>query len=150
MKLLQFPDHPTYKTIFSKHTLAQLRKGGPERTSAISVRFSLFLEQSGIRTGHVKRYTPAVFPPWDRVLPIIDTSLSAVLKGQLSVEEILWRSLEKLNSYCDYMTTYTDGPKTSFGVGCAFVCGNTVHTMSSVFCLNFYSGTCCFTCLELY
>ena len=86
MKLLQFPDHPTFRTIFSKHTLSQHRKGGPELTSPISVRFSLFLEQSGIRTGHVKRYRPATFPPWDRVLPTIDTSLSAVPNGQRSVE----------------------------------------------------------------
>ena len=130
VKLLQFPDHPTYKAIFSKHTLDQLRKGGPERTSAISVRFSLFLQQSGIRTRHIKRYRPAGPPPWDRVIPTIDTSLYAVPKGQLSLEELHWRALEKVNLYSDYLAIYTDGSKTSHGVGSAFVCGDTTRTTS--------------------
>ena len=140
IKLLQFPDHPTYRAIFSKHTLDQLRKGGPERTSAISVRFSLFLQQSGIRTGHVKRYRPSASPPWDRVLPIIDTSLSAVPKGQLSLEELHWRALEMVNLYSDYVAIYTDGSKSSHGVGSAFVCGNTVRTRSLPSCASIFTA----------
>ena len=116
--------------MFSKSILAQFRKGGPERSSALSVRFSIFLQQSGIRTGHVRRHIPMASPPWDRVPPIIDTSLSAVPKGQLSIEEAQWQALEKVHFYRNYVTTYTDGSKSAGGVGCAFVSGSTTSKTS--------------------
>ena len=129
-RLLQFPSHPTYRVVFSKRTLSLLRRGGPERTFPLSVRFAMFLDDSGFRTRFIERWKHPETPPWSNITPVIDVSLSDIHKNQISPEESRSRALELIASYNDYMAIYTDGSKTLEGVGSAFICGDTIHQFS--------------------
>ena len=130
VKLLQFPSHPTYKAIFSRRTLALFRRGGPERTFPLSVRIGMFMEESGLRARHIRQHKYPDTPPWDSITPNVDLTLTGIPKSNLSPEELRFRALEHMASYNGYETIYTDGSKSSDGVGCAYVCGNTTHTLS--------------------
>ena len=130
VKILQFPSHPTYQAIFSQRTLALFRRGGTERTSPFSVRIGIFMAESGVRSRHIRRYEHPEAPPWDSATPIVDLTLTEPSKSQQSPEELRYRALQHIAAYRGYEAIYTDGSKSSDGVGCAFVCRGTTHKLS--------------------
>ena len=69
-------------------------------------------------------------PPWEATGPNLDLSLTDVRKGDISPAESRSRALALLSSYEDHVFTYTDGSKTTDGVGCAFVVGRNTRSFS--------------------
>ena len=69
------------------------------------------------------RVDPMSSPPWQCDQPQIDLSLAEVRKADILPIESRARALELLSPYEGFTFTFTDGPKTTDWVRCAFVCG---------------------------
>ena len=78
----------------------------------------------------VRRVSIAPSPPWEQVRPQIDTSLADSRKCDLPPYEARSRTMQHISSYEGCTAVYTDGSKTSEGVGCAFVAGSDTRSFS--------------------
>ena len=72
----------------------------------------------------------ASFPPWEHTRSLIDLSLADSRKADLHPAEAQSRALELFASYEGRAAVFTDGWKTSEGVGCAFVAGHDTRSFS--------------------
>lgn len=128
VKLCQFPSHPTYEAVFGRSTLSVFRNSGREtrsRCEPLCLRVKRLFADSGVEPRNVKRDECPQVPPWQLLLPSIDTSLSEMTKGETIPEVFKARALQHLSSYDQHTTVFTDGSKSEDGVGCAFVLGDT-------------------------
>ena len=69
-------------------------------------------------------------PPWEQACPEVDLTLGEVKKDDLLPSEAKSRALQRIASYEGCVSVYTDGSKTSEGVGCAFVSGRETRSFS--------------------
>ena len=129
LKLRQFPTHPTYSYVFSRSLLA-LFEGRMQRFAPFCLRMQDLFSRSGIPVREVMRFDTIASPPWQCVQPQIDTSLCDVKKDEIPESVSRSRAVELLSSYENRKRTYTDGSKTSGGVGCAFVTGRDTRSFS--------------------
>ena len=129
IKLRQFPAHPTYPYIFSRPLLAQFEIT-PLKCSPFCMRMQDLFARSGIPLRRVMRVDAPTSPPWQYVRPRVDLSLTDARKADVLPIEARSRTAELLHSYAGYRLIYTDGSKTTEGVGCAFVTERDTRTFS--------------------
>ena len=131
-RILSFPDHPTYPYVCSKKLVRLLR--GRRQSSAVPfcVRMRKLLEESSIRPRDIRRFECLRIPPWELAEPLLDTTLTRHKKNDTPPEVFRSASLELIAGYAtnEWVRVYTDGSKTSSGVGCAFVLGDTTRTFT--------------------
>ena len=129
LKLRQFPAHPTYPCVFSRHILS-LFETSTQRNIPFCVRMQNLLARSGLSVRNVMRVETFPSPPWQTIQPRIDTTLANVKKDEMPPLELRLRAIEHMASYEGYSFIYTDGSKTAGGVGCAFVAGRDSRSFS--------------------
>ena len=129
-KLRQFPEHPTYAYVFSRHILDVFKNGTAGRTVPLCVRAKGLLQEAGIMLRGIARVSHSRVPPWELVTPDINMSLANLPKNTVLPAELISRSLELISFYNDREHIYTDGSKSDTGVGCAFVYGPTTRTFT--------------------
>ena len=126
LKLRQFPTHPTYPYVFSRHAT---RSDGRMRPS-FGIRMKNLFSDAEISFRGVRRTWDTPSPPWGNANPEVDLSLSLVKKDNLLPAEARARALEHIASYDGYIRVFTDGSKTSEGVACSFVAGCETRSFS--------------------
>ena len=129
-KLRQFPNHSTYKHVFSRELLRAFRGGNSASSIPLCVRMHDAFDESGISLRSITRVSTLSVPPWQLTPPVVDTSLSSIRKDEISPTEFRLRALEVINRFRDYSVFYTDGSRTDTGVGCAFVHGQDVRAFT--------------------
>lgn len=122
-KLRQFPQHPTFEAVFSSRLIAMFRGARPRSTVPFCVRMRRLRRDGNMDVRHVMRSDVMETPPWELTAPDIDMSLTQYRKGNTPQEVLRSVALERIASYSGCVATYTDGSKTSVGVGCAFISG---------------------------
>ena len=88
------------------------------------------LADSSFQKRDVMRAEHLETPPWQLIPPTVDISLAETKKGESAPDVFKATALERIYSYEEHVTCYTDGSKTADGVGCAFVCGSTVRSFT--------------------
>ena len=129
LKLRQFPAHPTYPCVFSRHLLS-LFDGSTQRHIPFGVRTQNLIARSGLSLRNVMRVETLASPPWQNIRPQIDLTLANMKKDETSPIEFRLRAFEHMASYEGRSFIYTDGSKTAEGVGCAFVAGRDSRSFS--------------------
>ena len=129
LKLRQFPMHPTYPYVFSRGLLA-LFDGKSERSAPFCIRMRDLFERCSLPLQGIRQANVVSSPPWENVRPLIDLTLADGRKNDVPPYEARSRTLEHISSYEDRSSVYTDGSKTSEGVGCAFVSGRDTRSFS--------------------
>ena len=129
VKLRQFPTHPTYPYVFSQGILALFARRA-ERSVPFCIRMRDLFKKCSLPLRDVRRASIASSPPWEQVRPQIDISLADTRKGDVPPYEARFRTMQHISSYEGYAAVYTDGSKTSEGVGCAFVAGRDTRSFS--------------------
>ena len=84
----------------------------------------------GVRTWD----TPS--PPWKNANPQVDLSLATVKKDNVLPAEARARALEHIATYDGFIRVFTDGSKTSEGVGCSFIAGCETRSFSAIIFLG--------------
>ena len=132
-KLRQFPSHPTYSAIYSRAVRSVFETGAGNRvgrSEPFCVRIPKLIASSGVNLREIMRDKVTPIPPWRIALPLVDTSLTEMRKGEVVPELFRARALEHVSSYSSHTVAYTDGSKTENGVGCAFVLGQSTRSFS--------------------
>ena len=129
-KLRQYPDHPTYNSIYSPRLLAVFQNGRLLRAVLFCVRVQELLQEAGVRLRGIATVAPSHIPPWELSFPSPDVELAKIKKSDITPAESKARALEHLARYQRCAQYYTDGSKTEGGVGCAFVSNLTVRSFS--------------------
>ena len=130
LKIRQFPSHPSYHYIFSRRVLS-IFEGRMLRYAPLCLRAQNLLSRSGLSLRDVMRVGITTSkPPWQFIHPLIDLSLADVKKGDILPTESRSRAMELISSYQGHALIFTDGSKTSDGVGCAFVFGHDIRSFS--------------------
>ena len=101
------------------------------RSAPLCLRAQNLLARSGLSLRDVMRVGITTSkPPWQFIHPLIDLSLADVKKGDILPTESRSRAMELISSYEGHTLIFTDGSKTSDGVGCAFVFGHDIRSFS--------------------
>ena len=129
LKLRQFPMHPTYPYVFSRGIL-DLFDGRSERLSPFCTRMKGLFDKCGLPLRGVRRASVVSTPPWEHARPTIDLALADVRKNDIPPYEARCRAMQHISTYADHAALYTDGSRTSEGVGCAFVAGRDIRSFS--------------------
>ena len=129
LKLRQFPSHPAYDCVFSRNTIA-LFEGRSLRSAPFCTRMRDLYERCDIPLAGVMRIDPVLSPPWKTPAVKVDLSLTDVKKADALPCDLRSRALELISSYPNHTLTFTDGSKTSDGVGCAFITGDNTRSFS--------------------
>ena len=129
LKVRQFPEHPAYPYVFTLDLLS-LFEAGTQKSVPFCLRIKELLTRCNLSLRDIMRVDTMSSPPWKAVIPEIDLSLTDVKKNGLLPAECRARALELLTSYEGRSLTFTDGSKTSNGVGCAFVAGRDTRSFS--------------------
>ena len=129
-KLRQFPNHPTYAYVFSRHVLAVFESNATMRIVPFCVRVRSLLQEANIAPRDIARASHTRLPPWQLATPVTDLSLSHLQKSVVLPAELSSKALELIAPFTDRQHIYTDGSKRDVGVGCAFVCGSATRTFT--------------------
>ena len=129
LKLRQFPMHPTYPYVFSRGLLALFDRK-PQKLAPFCIRMRDLFGRCNLPLHGIRQASVVSAPPWKNVRPLIDLSLSDGRKDDVPPYEARSRTMEHISSYEDRASVYTDGSKTSDGVGCAFVAGRDTRSFS--------------------
>ena len=135
LKLRQFPSHPSYDAVFSSSYLSPFRSPtstGRIRYAPFGSRMQTLFTESGLRPREVIRLDTGVVstPPWLLVTPTVDISLAATKKNDTPGEVLKAEALQLIASYGDCVPCFTDGSKSDQGAGFAFLCGDTVRSLT--------------------
>ena len=130
IKLRVFPDHPSFPYVFSRGLVDLFGSGRPQSAAAFCLRVERMLAESPLSARGIRRWEHPEIPPWQLTRPIIDTTLTEFRKRDTPVEQLRSATLERINGYTNCDKVYTDGSKTSSGVGCAFVSGDTTRSFT--------------------
>lgn len=93
----------------------------PTQVSDTSSIISGLLSDVGFSSLHLLPVQFPRFPPWTFTDTFVNTSLSLYSKGEHPPSFTRAKFYELLSQYPEYKTLYTDGSKSSAGLGCAFV-----------------------------
>ena len=139
LKLRQFPAHPTYPYVFSRGTLALFDDRG-QSSSPFCTRMRDLFDGCGLLLRDVRRISVASSPPWERARPLIDLSLADTKKEDIHPTEARSKAMQLIASYEGRTALFTDGSKTSDGVGCAFVSSRDTRSFSLPACTSVFSS----------
>ena len=129
-KLRQFPDHPTYKYVFSRRLLSVFENSDRLRAVPFCVRVRRLLKEADINLRGVSSVSPSRIAPWELSVPSPDVLLAAHSNSEISAVEFRSRVLERVSAYEGYAHYYTDGSKGEDGVGSAFVSESVIRSFT--------------------
>ena len=142
LRLQQNENHPTYDYIFHPqyHDLFAQKTS---ITPTVGLRLREFLDTHNIQI-------PTIYPMkqpkpfWLNDPVTINTELATLPKSSTPDYEYLSHFRREVNQYDEYTHIYTDGSKTSEGVGCAFVTPASsfnykLHKYASIFTAELYA-----------
>ena len=130
LQLRQYPTHPTYQYVFPEgdtRSPRAVQRSGPFYVRAKSLFSVADVSLRGVRR---VRCSERSLPPWRNARPQVDLSLADGKKDDFLPSEARIRALEHIASYDGFTSVFTDGSKTSDGVGCAFVAGRDTRSFS--------------------
>ena len=122
MKLKGSPSNPASNVLKQCNPL---KFEGVRSSKPFSVRFDKTDNNRFITNQKIKEISCPKFPPW--LTPEPKVCNKTVVKKSMPVEEVKMRFLEHDEVHSKSIKIYTDGSKTSSGVGCAVIHGNNFH-----------------------
>ena len=130
LKLRQFPSHPTYQYVFSESDTRSPE--AVQRSGPFSARIRSLLSVANISLRGVRRVRrlERSLPPWGNVRPQVDLTLADGKKANFLPSQARARALEHIALFDGFTSVFTDGSKTTDGVGCAFVTGRDTRSFS--------------------
>lgn len=127
IRISQFSSHPTFPCLFSKDLLDHFSKKARLKSQPLCIRANEWLKSAEVDR-HLIQPIPQRFPePWLLALPCCDTALTKFSKSCTSPVELKQQAQRHISiNYSSSTHFYTDGSKTKWGTGCAFVssCGS--------------------------
>ena len=120
-KIRQDPDHPTFPWIFNQALVEQFLATRRCSSQALCVRIHKWLGNTDIDLSCLAMRHISHLEPWRMTAPCCDLNLLEHSKSSTIPEEFKQYALERIASYTDFRTFFTDGSKGAEGVGSAFV-----------------------------
>ena len=126
-KIKQNPNHPAHDWIFDRTLTDRLSLTRRSSSRALCLRAHSWLENAEIDLNSLSTRYVGKVEPWRRRRFYCDLSLLQHSKSSTVAHELKQYALEKLDSYNEFRSFFTDGSKGPEGVGCAFISGTVVR-----------------------
>ena len=143
VKIWALPDHPVHSTLF-RNEIKEVYESRTSITRPVGIRASELMMQVGLHLPEVFSLGFCEIPPWTITPPKVNLDLTYYSKSDTNPGVIRKRFKEILNGYQPAVEIYTDGSKTTQGVGCAFSTKDESHmwslpSMASIYTAELYS-----------